>query len=200
MVSPVNLNQFGYESIREIGRGRFGSVLLVRSTSEIHHMSVCKIIMLESLCEGDKRLAEQEVNLLQSLIHRSIVRFEDVIRIAPGSSLGLVMEYCDGGDLRHAILEQATRGSYFPENEVMTWFTQILEGLRFIHANRIIHRDLKTSNIFLKGPPPYRCLIGDFGISKVLEETLSSAHTVIGTPYYISPEVCKREPYTVKFG
>ncbi len=198
MASVANFVQNGYEAVRVIGQGRFGSVFQVRSVSEIHRMSVCKVIHLESLGEIDRRLAEQEASVLRSLDHPTIVKFEDAFRMLSGTSLGLIMEYCDGGDLRHAIRLQSNESGYFPEQQILTWFTQIVEGLRYIHAHRIIHRDLKTSNIFLKGPPPYRCLIGDFGISRVLEETLSSAHTVIGTPYYLSPEVCKREPYTTK--
>ena len=198
MASVGDLKVHGYEEVRQIGQGRFGSVFQVRSSRELERMFVCKLIVLDPLGEADRHLAEQEANLLRTLDHRNIVRFEDLLRISSGNSLGLIMEYCDGGDLRHAVRLQAQEGVYFPEKQVMAWFTQILEGLRYVHAHRIIHRDLKTSNIFLKGPAPFRCLIGDFGISRVLEGTLSSAHTVIGTPYYLSPEVCKREAYTTK--
>jgi len=198
MTCITELPLHGYEEVRQIGQGRFGSVYQVRCAREIQRMFVCKLIVLDSLGDADRRLAEQEANLLRALDHRSIVRFEDLLRLGSGTSLGLIMEYCDGGDLRHAIREQIQVGVFFPEKQVMAWFSQILEGLRYVHAHRIIHRDLKTSNIFLKGPAPFRCLIGDFGISRVLEGTLSSAHTVIGTPYYLSPEVCKREAYTTK--
>lgn len=198
MSSVVDFKSTGYEPIRVIGHGRFGSVFLVRDSKKLECMFVCKVVFLDSLGDADRRLAEQEVSLLRTLDHRNIVKFHDCLRMAGGGSLGLLMEHCDGGDLRHAIKEQSKLGSFFPESQVMTWFGQILDGMRYIHACRIIHRDLKTSNIFLQGPPPYRCLIGDFGISRVLEETLSAAHTVIGTPYYLSPEVCKRDPYTYK--
>ena len=198
MSSTIDLHPFGYQIERVIGQGRFGSVVQIREKASIERMLVCKVIILDSLSESDRRLAEQEVTLLRSLNHPSIVKFENIVRVQSGSSVGLIMEYCDGGDLRHAIKQQSMHCTYFSERQILIWFVQLLDGLRFIHANRIIHRDMKTSNIFLKGPPPFRCLIGDFGISRVLEETLSPAHTVIGTPYYLSPEVVKREPYTIK--
>jgi len=68
--------------------------------------------------------------------------------------------------------------------------------LQYIHHKRILHRDIKTSNIFLTSNGTVK--IGDFGISKVLENTLDQASTVVGTPYYMSPEVCENKPYTFK--
>lgn len=68
--------------------------------------------------------------------------------------------------------------------------------MQYIHHKRILHRDIKTSNIFLTSNGTVK--IGDFGISKVLENTLDQASTVVGTPYYMSPEVCENKPYTFK--
>ena len=194
----TDFRPFGFDAIKVIGTGHFGSVYLVRKLHEPERMLVCKLVVLESLGDKDRRLAEQEVGLLRTLDHKNIVKCHDCFRVPSVDSLGLVMEYCDGGDLRHVIRQQSKLGQYFPEHQIMTWFVHIVDGLRYIHGQRVIHRDLKTSNLFLKGPPPYTCLIGDFGISRVLEESISAAHTVIGTPYYLSPEVCKKEPYTNK--
>ena len=72
----------------------------------------------------------------------------------------------------------------------------MLYGLQYVHKYKILHRDLKTSNIFLSSNGTVK--IGDFGVSKVLEETEANAETVIGTPYYLSPEICKSEPYGYK--
>jgi serine/threonine protein kinase len=188
----------GYEPIGLIGTGQFGMVYRVRKLNDNNDMLVCKVVSLTSLGEKDRKLAEQEVGLLRAVGHRNIVVLADCFRLGPDQTLAIVMEYCDQGDMRQMIKKQCSIGQYFSETEIMGWFVQILDGLRYLHANRIIHRDMKTSNIFLKGPEPYRCMIGDFGISRVLEETLMAANTVIGTPHYLSPEVCNKQPYTYK--
>lgn len=80
--------------------------------------------------------------------------------------------------------------------EIFNWFVQICLALEYVHARRVIHRDIKTQNIFLTGNNTIK--VGDFGISKVLENTTQVAHTVVGTPYYMAPEACQSEPYTSK--
>jgi NIMA (never in mitosis gene a)-related kinase len=69
-------------------------------------------------------------------------------------------------------------------------------ALLYIHEKRILHRDIKTQNIFLSSNGTIK--LGDFGISKVLENSVSSAKTVVGTPYYLSPEACENQPYNSK--
>ena len=69
-------------------------------------------------------------------------------------------------------------------------------ALEYVHGRKVIHRDIKTQNIFLTGNKTIK--VGDFGISKVLESTTQVAMTVVGTPYYMAPEACQSEPYTSK--
>ncbi len=78
------------------------------------------------------------------------------------------MDYADGGDLQGRIKEQ--RGRNFPQDQVLTWFTQICLGLKHIHDRKILHRDLKGQNIFLTKSGIVK--LGDFGIAKVLSHTL----------------------------
>ena len=94
------------------------------------------------------------------------------------------------------IKERKEASKPFTEEEVMHWFVQVSLALKYIHENRILHRDLKASNVFLT---KHNCVkLGDFGIAKVLEGTIEAAMTVVGTPYYMSPEVCQSKPYTLK--
>lgn len=69
-------------------------------------------------------------------------------------------------------------------------------ALKYIHSLNILHRDLKTSNIFLQENGDLK--IGDFGIARVLEGTMHNAESVVGTPYYMSPEICQNQPYSYK--
>lgn len=100
------------------------------------------------------------------------------------------------GDLAYHIKRKQQKNETFTELEVFNWFIQIACALEYVHGRRVIHRDIKTQNIFLSGN---NCVkIGDFGISKVLETTCQNANTVVGTPYYMAPEACQSEPYTSK--
>ncbi|CAM9415070.1 unnamed protein product [Chrysoparadoxa australica] len=80
--------------------------------------------------------------------------------------------------------------------QVLNWFVQMALGLHYMHTCRVLHRDLKTQNIFLLGNG--RLVLGDLGISKVLDGTMDFASTCIGTPYYMSPEIFKNKPYNHK--
>jgi NIMA (never in mitosis gene a)-related kinase len=95
------------------------------------------------------------------------------------------MDYADGGDLANKIKE--ARGVYFKESLVLDWFTQMALALKHCHDRKIIHRDLKSQNIFMTANN--KVLLGDFGIAKVLKHTRERCKTMVGTPYYLSPEI-----------
>jgi NIMA (never in mitosis gene a)-related kinase len=105
-----------------------------------------------------------------------------------------LIKYVTGGDLQNKIKEQ--RGKPFSEAQILEWFTQICLGLKHIHDRKILHRDLKGQNIFLTSKGIVK--IGDFGIAKVLANTMQNARTVVGTPYYLSPEIVNSKPYNFK--
>uniref|UniRef100_A0A8C5EMQ8 non-specific serine/threonine protein kinase n=1 Tax=Gouania willdenowi TaxID=441366 RepID=A0A8C5EMQ8_GOUWI len=105
------------------------------------------------------------------------------------------MEYCDGGDLLKKINIQ--KGVPFNEDQIVKWFLQICLGLKHIHDQKILHRDIKSQNIFLTNGG-MTVKLGDFGIAKLLNKTMELARTLVGTPNYISPEICKGRPYNNK--
>jgi NIMA (never in mitosis gene a)-related kinase len=101
------------------------------------------------------------------------------------------MEYVDGGDLSQAIKQRGTKP--FTEEEIMNIFIQLVLGLQYIHDRKIVHRDIKPQNVFLTRVGVAK--IGDFGVARALDGTHDLCQTVIGTPYYLSPEVWSNEPY-----
>uniref|UniRef100_A0A3Q2NPW9 non-specific serine/threonine protein kinase n=1 Tax=Fundulus heteroclitus TaxID=8078 RepID=A0A3Q2NPW9_FUNHE len=105
------------------------------------------------------------------------------------------MEYCDGGDLLKKINTQ--RGIPFSEEQIVDWFVQICLGLKHIHDRKVLHRDIKSQNIFLTSGG-MKVKLGDFGIARILNNTLEMARTCVGTPYYLSPEICESRPYNNK--
>ena len=104
------------------------------------------------------------------------------------------MDYADGGDLSMKIKEQ--NGKFFQENKILDWFTQICLAIKHIHDRKILHRDIKSQNIFLMKNGQIK--LGDFGIAKCLNQTIDKAKTYVGTPYYLSPEIINSQPYDFK--
>ena len=145
------------------------------------------------MTKEEKEEAYLEFKILQKLDHPFIVKFMDVfLTKKPKLSMHIVMEYADGGDLQSKIRSQ--KGTCFSENQVLDWFTQICLALKHIHDRKILHRDIKSQNIFLTKSGMTK--LGDFGIAKCLNETKAKAQTVIGTPYYLSPEIIQNKPYS----
>lgn len=87
------------------------------------------------------------------------------------------------GDLTFYIKRRAQKNDYIEEKVILNWFLQLCLALDCIHRQKILHRDIKTSNIFLTSNGTVK--LGDFGISRVLENTQEHAMTVVGTPYYM---------------
>uniref|UniRef100_A0A452J7C6 non-specific serine/threonine protein kinase n=1 Tax=Gopherus agassizii TaxID=38772 RepID=A0A452J7C6_9SAUR len=81
--------------------------------------------------------------------------------------------------------------------QILAWFVQISLGLKHIHDRKVLHRDIKAQNIFLSNNGMVAKL-GDFGIARMLNNTMELARTCVGTPYYLSPEICENRPYNNK--
>lgn len=104
--------------------------------------------------------------------------------------LCIVTEYCENGDLASEIRARKEAERAYTEDEVMDKFVQVLLGLAHIHNNRILHRDLKSQNIFIGSGGAIK--VGDLGIARVLEHTLEQCKSVVGSPYYMAPEGATR--------
>jgi NIMA (never in mitosis gene a)-related kinase len=147
------------------------------------------------MSEEERKSTFIEAKILSKLDHPSIIKFREVfISKKPRYTLNLVTEFAEGGDLQSKL--KARKGKPFPENQILDWFTQICLGIKHIHDRKIIHRDLKSQNIFLGESGLIK--IGDFGIAKCLEWTWQKAATLVGTPYYLSPEIVQNQPYSFK--
>lgn len=182
-----------YEKEKLIGSGTFGKVWLIRSQHS-GHPYVLKEVQLKSMSSSEKQQAVTEVSVLARCRHRNIVRYKEACIELEKGTLSIVMEYADGGDLYNVIKRQ--KGCYFEEKDVLSWFVQITLALQYIHKRNILHRDLKSQNIFLTKEKLVK--VGDFGIARVLTGDKELATTAIGTPYYLSPEICQRKPYNHK--
>ncbi|XP_008113878.2 serine/threonine-protein kinase Nek5 isoform X1 [Anolis carolinensis] len=181
-----------YEIIKMIGEGSFGKVFLARGKGDIRQC-VIKEICLIKMPRKEKESPQKEVTLLARLKHPNIVAF--FASHQEKNKLYIIMEYCDGGDLMKRINMQ--HGVLFEEDKILGWFVQISLGLKHIHDRKILHRDVKTQNIFLSNNG-MTAKLGDFGIARMLSNTMELACTCVGTPYYLSPEICENKPYNNK--
>ncbi|VDM41838.1 unnamed protein product [Toxocara canis] len=181
-----------YDRIRVVGRGSFGMAILYRRKDDDSLVILKEINMLE-LTTQERQLALNEVSLLSKLDHPHIISYYDSFE--ENGILMIEMEYAEGGTLAQLLARQEV---LLEEVEVMRMFEQMLSAVSYLHDNNILHRDLKTANIFLTKDNDVK--VGDFGISRMMgtETRMQGAQTVVGTPYYISPEMCEGKPYNEK--
>ena len=147
-----------------------------------------------SLSDKEKENALNEVRILASIEHPNVSGFKEAFIDEASSSLCLVMEYADNGDIFQKICSYQRRETYIKEKKVWYVFIQILRGLRAFHTRKILHRDMKSANIFLY--KDMQAKLGDLNVSKIVKTGLS--YTQTGTPYYASPEVWKDQAYDSK--
>ena len=185
-----------YKVLQQLGEGSFGKAFLCEKDSD-GSLCVIKQILIEGMNEKEKEDVLNESNILAKLDHPNIIKFYDVFESKkPKHMINIVTEYADGGDLSEKIKERKNKNSNFTESEILDYFTQICLAIRHIHEKKIIHRDLKSGNIFLMKNGFVK--LGDFGIAKNFQRTIDKAKTMVGTPYYLSPEMIESKPYDSK--
>ncbi|XP_052546114.1 serine/threonine-protein kinase Nek1 isoform X4 [Tympanuchus pallidicinctus] len=180
-----------YIKVQKIGEGSFGKAFLVKD-KENSQQYVIKEINISKMSNKEREESRREVAVLANMKHPNIVLYRESFE--ENGCLYIVMDYCEGGDLFKKI--NAQKGVLFSEDQILDWFVQICLALKHIHDRKILHRDIKSQNIFLTKDGTIQ--LGDFGIARVLNSTVELARTCIGTPYYLSPEICQNRPYNNK--
>ena len=180
------------KEIQLLGEGAFGKCYLCIDPQDNTKL-VVKQIDLSYMSLNEKKEAYHEAKIMSAFDHPNIIKFKDVYTTTNGK-LNIVMDYADGGDLAEKI--KAQKGKYFSENMILDIFVQLCLALKHVHDRKILHRDIKAQNVFLMKNGIVK--LGDFGIAKVLNKTTDNAKTMVGTPYYLSPEIVDNKPYNFK--
>uniref|UniRef100_A0A7M4E5X7 non-specific serine/threonine protein kinase n=1 Tax=Crocodylus porosus TaxID=8502 RepID=A0A7M4E5X7_CROPO len=179
-----------YTVLKVLGEGSFGRALLVCDKTSSQKYAMKEIRLPKS--PSDVENSRKEAILLAKMKHPNIVGYKESFE-ADGH-LYIVMEYCDDGDLMQKIKRQ--RGKLFPEDTILCWFVQLCLGVKYIHDKRVLHRDIKSKNIFLTQNGKVK--LGDFGSARLLKNATAYACTYVGTPYYVPPEIWENMPYNNK--
>ncbi|XP_028699522.2 serine/threonine-protein kinase Nek11 isoform X2 [Macaca mulatta] len=192
---PKTLIARRYVLQQKLGSGSFGTVYLVsdKKAKRGEELKVLKEISVGELNPNETVQANLEAQLLSKLDHPAIVKFH--ASFVEQDNFCIITEYCEGRDLDYKIQEYKEAGKIFPDNQIIEWFIQLLLGVDYMHERRILHRDLKSKNIFLKNN---LLKIGDFGVSRLLMGSCDLATTLTGTPHYMSPEALKHQGYDTK--
>lgn len=181
-----------YKVLEVVGQGQYGTAYKAQNVLDGQLYCIKRIPMT---AKDDMNGALREVQVLSSLNHPNIIGYKESF-VDANEALCIVTTFCEEGDLFRKIRNRSAQNTYFSEDEVMDMFIQIASSLMYIHSKKVLHRDLKTQNIFVARGGIIK--LGDFGISKVFEKTDQFATTVTGTPYYMAPEICTSQPYTFK--
>ena len=184
-----------FEFIRTLGKGAFSVVYLVKRKEDQKEYALKSIIM-DKLKENEQQNSVNEIRILASVSHPNIIGFKEAFWNDKNKTLNIVMEYCDDGDLETKIKIMKRNKQKFEESLIWEYSIQIIEGLKALHDKKILHRDLKSANIFLI-KEKNQCKIGDLNVSKVLKDQFL-INTQIGTPIYSSPEIWEDKPYSYK--
>jgi len=188
MISDIR----NYHIVEKLGQGSFGLAYKVLNKND-NKFYVLKQIFLQNFNNDELKELQKEANILSKLDCENIVRYVD--SFSENNSFNIVMEFCEGLDLRKFINKYKTNKNFIEANLIYSFIKDLLEGLKYIHNNNLIHRDLKPDNIFID---KYNKLkIGDFGISIKLNDT-RYAKSKVGTLIYMAPEIIKGEKYNNK--
>ena len=183
----------GFKVLSKIGEGSYSTVLKVQRIAD-GNIYALKRVKFYKLSDKEKENALNEIRILASVKDKNVISYKEAFFDEKDSSLGIVMEYADKGDLFQLITERKKTKNYFSEQEIWKVYIQLLKGLKALHDLKILHRDIKSANVFLfQGGI---CKLGDLNVSKVARKGLG--YTQTGTPYYASPEVWEEKPYDNK--
>ncbi|TFB01285.1 hypothetical protein CCMA1212_006800 [Trichoderma ghanense] len=209
-----------YETLEKIGHGSFGIIRKVRRKADGFIMCRKEISYIR-MTQKEREQLHSEFQILSHLRHPNIVAYYHREHLKASQDLHLYMEYCGNGDLGRVIKELQTKGQRAQESFVWSIFSQLVLALYRCHygvdppdvggnvvgttggtapktpagAVTILHRDLKPENVFLGEDNSVK--LGDFGLSKMIKSH-DFASTYVGTPFYMSPEICAAEKYTLK--
>ena len=179
----------GYEIIKYVGKGQFGTVYVCRKNEKEYAMKIFNLeyVSDEYNVHGENNRIKREIEALKRIKHKNTINYIDDGTFDNNNQkyIYVIMEQANGMELKQ-YMEKNTLSL----NEIVQIIIQILDALECMHKNNIIHRDLKPQNIFIDSNKNIKVL--DYGLSKIIDFTsITSTGEMIGSPVYMSPEQLK---------
>ena len=181
-----------WEQLRVLGSGSFGKAVLFRHRSRVDFAVIKQTWSGRGGGGADLRRLEREVSALMSLKNQQhVIRYRTCF--LQNEMLCIVTDYAAGGTLHHQIVAARKSAKHLPVAALLRWAAQLASALHAIHSEKVMHRDVKPSNILLTEKLDIK--LGDFGLSRP-HNSIDLATTACGTPYYMSPELINAERYS----